>query len=456
MPRESYNVGLINQVDAILMASLMTADTLEFASPLDTWNHPKIPRIEALEQDAAKNSTDLPWFNVEKNVNQTYASLTGVNVLGLRDGTDANFTIPYEYMYFDCGLHPSTNATNNIKSMAYLNDLQKANRLQSGSQFYTNMSTYQFMGRGFFLWGVSNGITVEKLLYGSEFSQGSLWLFECSMNSVLLEANVECSSDACEAKRLRRLLTPRNEREGRDLPYDVIRDGSTLKYFITGLNPLGGNTSINTPNPINAYLYGNEPWGKDVLTNAAPYTNWTQYIGDPQRSIEMSQRLTRFLNSYWDATRWPSAITRNDPYAKSSLNQTSGEPFSMLSMNKTEAVVLRQILHYKADVAWVTILIACACILLLLGITSVILSLRITVPDIFNYVSSLTRNNPYVNLPAGGSGLDGATRALLLRKLPVQLGDVKPNAEAGYIALRSVGQGNDAQLSQIRRDRFYE
>ena len=455
MPKESYNEDAVKIAEAVLMTSLMTADTNEFA-PLDTWNHPKIPRIDALEQDAAKNSTDRPWYTVEKKVNQTYAALTGVDVMGLRDGTDANFTVPYEYMFFECGMHPSTNATNNLKAMAYLNDLQKANRLQSGSQYSLNMTLLQFMGRGFFIWGESNSITVNKLLYGTEFFSNTFFLFECSMNSVLLEANVECQSDVCEAKRLRRLLTTRSKRNASTgLPYDVVRDGYIFKYFVTGLNPLEGNASINSPNPINSYLYGNAPWGKDPLTDLAPWNHWTTYIQDPQKSVEMSHRLTRFLNTYWDATRWPMAITRNNPYAKSSLNVTSGEPPSTLRMNKTDAVVSHQVLIYKADVAWVATLIACSCVLLLLGVASFLLSLKLRAPDIFDYVSSFTRDNPYITAPSGGSGMDGATRARFLRKLPVQLGDVEPTADTGYIAMRSLESEKDGLQARIRRDRRY-
>ena len=217
-PLEAYNDIAVNRLNAVLSTSLMTADTLEFNRSVDTWNHPKVPRIEVLEQDEARNSSDRPWFNVEKQVNQTYASLTGVDVLNLVEGADANFTVHYEYMYFECGLHPSTNATTNLGVMKYLNDLQRANRLQSGGAFTYNTTWTTVMKRGGFIYGISNGTSAEKLLYGSQVFSGSMYLFECSMNSVLVEANVECTSDTCETKRIRRLGTPRRERNATYLP----------------------------------------------------------------------------------------------------------------------------------------------------------------------------------------------------------------------------------------------
>ncbi|KAJ4365520.1 hypothetical protein N0V83_008139 [Neocucurbitaria cava] len=454
-PRESYNEDVDNRVNAVLSTSLMTADTLDFTG-LDTWGHLKIPRIDALEQDEARNSSDRPWFDVVNQVNQTYASLTGVDVMNLEMGADASLTIPYEYMHFDCEMHPSTNATSNLGVMKYLNELQKAERLESGGAFTLNATWTTFLKRGFFIFGIADGITAQKLLYGSQFFSGSIYLFECSMSSVLVEAYIECTTATCEAKRLRRLNTPRQERYQNYLPYDVVRSAYTFKYLIANIPGIGGTTSISTPNPIDAYVYGVTPWSLES-TGLAPRLNWTEYIGVPQKSVDMSRRLTKLLNTYWDASRWPMAITRNDPYmnSTSSLNTTSGEPVEELRMNKTDAVVTTQVSIYKADVPWVVSLVICSSILLILGLVSFVLSLSITAPDIFDYVSSFTRDNPYVNAPKGGSGLDGAERARLLRKLPVQLGDVEPTSDVGYIAMKSVESEKDCQQSRIRRERMY-
>ena len=126
------------------------------------------------------------------------------------------------------------------------------------------------------------------------------------------------------------------------------------------------------------------------------------------------------------------AVARDDPFGKSSLDNTTGLPFARLRMNATEAVVKRQILIYRADAGWVASLAVCSSVLLLLGLFSFALSLRVTAPDIFNHVSSLTRDNPFIKVPDGGSALDGSDRARLLSKLPVQLGDADSAGETGY------------------------
>jgi hypothetical protein len=148
-------------------------------------------------------------------------------------------------------------------------------------------------------------------------------------------------------------------------------------------------------------------------------------------------------------------MTRNDPWGSASINQTSGEPFKDMTMNKTDATVMRQIPIYRANAGWVACLVICSSVLLLLGISSLLVSRRTTVPDIFDYVSFLTRDNPHVNAPHGGSGLDGAERARLLRKLPVQLGDADAGAEVGYITMRSIDGGKDREHGRVLKDRLY-
>jgi hypothetical protein len=466
-PRQSFNEDALSRVTAVVSTSLLTADTLE-ASPIDTWNHPKIPRLEELEQAEGRNETNRSWYDVDRHANHSYASLTGVDVMNLSENGATNFTIPYEYMYFGCDLSPANNITttsaapgvsrtapNWLTQMNYLHQLNNASMLQSGSKFNASTNGFNILGdRGFFIYSKGDAIKPETLIYGSRELVNTFYLFECSMKSVLVEANIICNSDSCGVGRLRRLNTPRSKRNSTSLPYDVVNSAMTTKYFITHIAAIGGDGTNSAPNPVDTYIYGAQAWGMNGL-NRYPVHNWTELIKDPKNIVSMSHRLTRFANAFWDASRWPTASTRNDPFALKSLNQTSGEPPETMTMNRTEAVVMRQIPIYRADPGWVACLIICSSILLLLGILSFFLSLRIMVPDVFDYVSSFTRDNPYVNGPHGGSVIDGAERARLLRKLPVQFGDAEVASEVGYLTLRTVQGPEDCRQGRVRRDRMY-
>ena len=62
LPIGGNNVDSFNRVNSVVSTSLMTADTLEW-SPVDTWNHPKIPRVEELEKAEDRNETNRTFAN---------------------------------------------------------------------------------------------------------------------------------------------------------------------------------------------------------------------------------------------------------------------------------------------------------------------------------------------------------------------------------------------------------
>jgi hypothetical protein len=66
---------------------------------------------------------------------------------------------------------------------------------------------------------------------------------------------------------------------------------------------------------------------------------------------------------------------------------------------------------------------------LCMGIILFALSLLCCGPDILGYISSLTRDNPYIPLPPGGSTPDATERTILLKDLVIKLGDVNPGVK---------------------------
>lgn len=458
---ESYNDDAVNLVSAVVSASLATADSSDNTT-VDAWTHPKIPRLAQIEQDEERNATERPWISVAGSTNLGYASLTGVNVLNLQQGTESNFRIPYEYMYFGCELTISGPGSNK-RTVDYLNSLGTTRHpyyeiLTNGSS--SSVITNLFPKKSFFMYGINakgdnrTGEIPSKLLYGTKNPNLDVFLYSCSINSVLVEASITCRSSSCIVTQLRRLPTTRLDRNTtRGLPWDVAHDGHTYTYFTRHISGLAGTVSIIKTHPIDNYIYGETPWNSWGVVDAQsppPMHNWSTVA-----TADMSRRLTKFLNTYWDASRWMLASTRNDPYAKASLNTTTRVPLAGLTMKSADAVFAHQIAIYKANIPWVVSLVICSTILLALGAVSFFLALNVCVPDIFDYVSSFTRDSPYIHAPAGGSGLDGAERARLLKGLRVQLGDVDADKEVGYIALRSVDGEKDCWEGKIAKQRLY-
>ena len=80
--------------------------------------------------------------------------------------------------------------------------------------------------------------------------------------------------------------------------------------------------------------------------------------------------------------------------------------------------------RYHLNVAWVIADLMSNTILLAAAIVSFWLRKHTLAPDIFGYVSSLTRDNPTIPLPAGGTTLSGLDRARLLKNVRVCIADV--------------------------------
>jgi hypothetical protein len=116
----------------------------------------------------------------------------------------------------------------------------------------------------------------------------------------------------CCVNRPRNLDKPRNQRSGRHLLCYVVNDGYTHKYLVRHLVAIGEINSLNKPNPVDTYLYGERLWGVDER-GLDPVHSLNQYIEHPQRSVDMSHRFTHFLNMFWDTSRWSCIVMRNTP-----------------------------------------------------------------------------------------------------------------------------------------------
>jgi hypothetical protein len=75
-------------VPAILSASLASSQEAK-GLPVDLWAHPKVPRLDAVEQLARDSSVyEGDWIELNTTESHKYSSWTGVNVQHLeRTGT---------------------------------------------------------------------------------------------------------------------------------------------------------------------------------------------------------------------------------------------------------------------------------------------------------------------------------------------------------------------------------
>lgn len=484
-PNQDAESGIItgqsvNQVSVIVASSISTADTLQNSS-VDAWNHPKIPRLRQLELARVDNDQQHPWIDTQNDGANVYTPLTGLSVVGLEADTVADFTIPYAYMYTDCKAHMRASAKE-VKAFfdteivlsktgekqiypsgwpyaSFSSVTNKYDQLFNVS--YLAPSTNFYYESSFFLvspFTLANLSTSRYVFYGTKdtsIAQG-VSLYKCTLHDVELEASIVCRSAACRTARLRRTNPPRprflHSTSGSQ-PWKLVGYDIYILPFIRYFPTLGGTVTPVSYHPIDSYIFGNPNMAGAPTSyfNARPAArNWSA-LPDEQ----VSQRLTEIFNTYWEASRWAETTMRADPFAISSINTTSGEPFAVLNLNKTIASVTRQELIYKASLPWVLTLILCSGTLFMLGLVNVSVAMNTCMPDILGAVSSLTRDNPHVDLPAGGSGLDGMERTRLIKDMRVQLCDVQAEDEVGRIALKSIAKSDPIKEVRLERDRLY-
>ncbi|KAI4667381.1 uncharacterized protein J4E79_002067 [Alternaria viburni] len=170
----------------------------------------------------------------------------------------------------------------------------------------------------------------------------------------------------------------------------------------------------------------------------------------------VSERLSLWLNTWWQAGAFSSSATAWNPYdipPRIIFDDTTAGGFWLIPANATFSTKFPV---YQKNTAWIITQLFASTVLLLLGILNIAIYLTTLAPDYFTYISAFTRDNPYVKVPEGGSGLDGSERSRLLRKMKVQIADAKPESDVGYVVLKSVEDEAEFASGQLRKGRLYE
>ena len=169
------------------------------------------------------------------------------------------------------------------------------------------------------------------------------------------------------------------------------------------------------------------------------------------------QTLHWLVNTYWLATlapeyiQRPSSIPSHEGWINSNDTIAALGPIPKTETATVQSNSMTSAPVYVCHVLWLFCLLLSSTVLLMVGIVGVIVKYRSVSPEILGYVSSHTRDNPYVDLPPGGTTMEGLKRSRVLFDTRVRLQDVKEDKEVGHIALASYdGQGRSSNLMKGR------
>lgn len=450
--------------NTLFTSSFMAAEE-QRRSMSDLWARPRIPRLKDLSND------DWQVVDLAAMTETDYASLIGIKILGLGNyntTTSYNLTAEATYNDLECK-QVQTNATVN-ETLAYIPQSRwttpvyyvDKNNDTVGKRLpgYTEWGSADNKRASFFV--TSDYSTPERvaggnlhIMFGSHEGDHLYTLYNCTLRNVPLELDILCSFPlGCGAQRVRRSHAPQWSKGDAYSPYTLaipvvhnillnfpfaagFFDNSSPKYQSTMDNYLRGITSF----PFKLSFLS--PWPANVTDE------------------DFSRRFTLMFNTYYYASLDPFTATdanyskfpgqtdriMSQPVYPGPYLSSGYEGATMVMVDNATEYTQREI--YGLNRHWATILVFCTSVLQILSLAGLFLRLTTPAPDIFDYGASLTRENPFVPVPKGGSAIGGAERARMLRRMRVKMADVKPDEQVGYVALVAttgvVDQGVDGQ-----------
>jgi hypothetical protein len=216
------------------------------------------------------------------------------------------------------------------------------------------------------------------------------------------------------------------------------------------------NTLSTLPQTTIGYLHHASKEGSTLLewwlTNpAADFTSFQYTNLSALDSGVFSRNLEVAYNTFWQSTYGAQFLTGNLSSDLSVYNNISDSPLETLSFNSSQAQVTRfDSKEYHSNKAFAGILFIISFLLLCQAVASVALMMMTLAPDILGYVSSFTRDNPYLGV-SGASHLDGLERARALQALHVTIGDVNVGSDVGHIALTA-----SENVQRLRKQKLYD
>lgn len=425
-----------------LYSGLLLSAPSQRAEVADLWNRPKIPQLP----QAVIDSPTGEWHDISKAEPQNgerYASLLGLDVRGTTQDVprrQLRFNFNTSYMDLDC---------KRVTRHRYKNMTQT----QSESSFKASLQNHTDRGEPM-SWFLNTEPSGHRLYYDSRDQKaepGGLTPFECVLRRIPVEVEFHCGpfpSTGCGARRLRR----REERFDTVPPAwnQTAPEDGLFQILPCSMNPPAVQNMLSFW-PIAAGIpdlsYGASATDNFLAGDEALFIS--QWIRDWDRDASnmtlFSRRMTTVFNTIFQVSLNPrnvtTAISSYIGVGQPSPSHNSWDP--SYEVIRATASDTRDI--YIADRRWCAILLLVGSILQILAIAGLWLRAWISGPDLLGFASSLMRDNPHFpeSVSSCGSALGGADRARVCRNMRVQIADVRPLEETGYIVFKSVSPQGD-------------
>jgi hypothetical protein len=317
---------------------------------------------------------------------------------------------------------------------------------------------------------------VYTSMYATSIDSGEygLNIARCNLAQNHVESMVVCTGEQCAAQKIRKSTTDMRPSALTSFEHGLIMQNFAQQFpiavsFSTGSSPterfLGNSSAI--------------PFVQRAghLTEDVAYTNLSLLTPEV-----FSRRLSLLFNTYYQLTTQPTGyfgslssnlslygpdtlpVTDVNTYLPSNLSATNNSFFdwyptfdvevqhseSPFIGATTEAHTITTQEIFLCNIAWLTLLMVSSTIIFITGAAGLMLKRMTLGPEMFGFVTSMTYENPWVNIPKGGTMLDAMERARLLKDMEVHVGDVCGEEDTGHIAFAA-----GVPLRKLERGRLY-
>ncbi|KAI5813214.1 hypothetical protein BZA77DRAFT_230420, partial [Pyronema omphalodes] len=427
-----------------LFMSAMFAPEANRDSSQDIYGNIKIPMLE--------ESTMGPdgWADIDHNQTVTYSSLLGIPVVGQPpDGNGSyEFTLTASYFRPDCYTMLSL-PWNDSRKQYYGDLLYGSNR----SFFIFGQHNEDKWRRSAPLIRNDTGINATRLVFASRnLEHGptdaiSYTWAECYLTTSHVDAMINCIGPSCRATRIRHSILP--QRPKNLTVFDGTGITTITNFFNSFSVSAGPATAGGQCSAIERYI-------NDPTTAFVSIVSDCVDLYRTPRNI-FSARLGQLMNTFWGAgltpTRYsfsnfsliqpPPDVARRTRDNHTMLLGDTDMPLNysapFLAMRAYTDVVYEND-RYVLSWPWFVIFIFSTVVLVIVSMVGAVVQWITIAPDVLGYVSSFTRDNPFVKLDAMGDVActqDGIERAKALKNLKVRLADVNPGEEVGHVAFVS-------------------
>jgi hypothetical protein len=267
----------------------------------------------------------------------------------------------------------------------------------------------------------------------------------CTLSTSWVEAEVRCQGRECTVRRMRRSQLSHSS-PGRTSLDDFLC--TNFEYFSIWFLRIGDASSSAQGGLPQGYLaYPTDP---SLAIHSAVQVPNPADIG----STLFAQRLGHLLNTWWLVSVGREVISSGVDMGKVGR---VGENLSTLQLNTASGTLTHQVVIIKCSTGWFVALVAVSAVLIIASVVPLVLRLWTRTPAFNLLPSTMLKDNPYFGDAKTGSTLESSERSRLLRRRMVRFGDVAPDDAVGYLAVGSLGDGNNGvgEVRRVQKNRLY-